>query len=40
VKRYATKALAAFAYMVAHRKQLAAAVAFGAGLLESIQKAH
>jgi len=40
VKRYGGKLLAALAYMASHRKQLAAAVAFGAGLLESIQKAH
>lgn len=31
---------AALAYCVEHRKQLASAVVFGAGLLETIQKAH
>jgi hypothetical protein len=34
------KFVAAFKYCVAHRKQLAAAVAFGASLLEAVQKAH
>lgn len=33
------KTLAALAYVVAHRKQLVAAVMFGAGLLDAIQKA-
>jgi hypothetical protein len=33
------KALAAAAYMVTHRKQLVAAVGFGAGLLDAIQRA-
>ena len=34
------KLLAALNYCVTHRKQLAAAAALGAGLLDAIQKAH
>lgn len=34
------KLKAAVAYCLTHRKQLAAAVATGAALLEAIQKAH
>jgi len=40
MKRYLPALRAAVAYCATHRKQLAAAVAFGAGLLESVQKAH
>lgn len=35
-----SKLVAAAKYMLLHRKQLASAVAFGAGLLEAIQRAH
>jgi hypothetical protein len=34
------KVEAAFAYCLVHRKQLVSAVMLGAGLLETIQKAH
>lgn len=34
------KLAAAVAYCIAHKKQLSAAIAFGAALLEAIQKAH
>lgn len=34
------RVVAACSYVVTHRKQLATAIMFGAGLLESIQKAH
>jgi hypothetical protein len=42
VKKYLSRKrlVAACRYCVTHRKQLASAVVFGAGLLESIQKAH
>lgn len=40
MRRYFPALARGVAYCVAHRKQLAAAIAFGAGLLESVQKAH
>lgn len=40
MKKFTARVSAIFAYIVLHKKQLSAAVAAGAALLEAIQKAH
>ena len=40
LKTVEVKGLAAVNYVLLHKKQLSAAVAFGAAILEAIQKAH
>lgn len=40
MKNLRSKLAAAVSYCLLHRKQLSAAIAFGAGLLEAFQKAH